>query len=121
MQNWLQCSSWEEPMERATDAGARRLYRMPWKRRIAALVLLLAACGFAVALWGGFLLQDRLDSGGAFGLPAVILFCGAILAAHLLLSAVILDERGIELRNLLGSRRLALAEIRGRRQYVSRG
>ena len=95
-----------------------RVYRLNWRAWIfPVLVFTLGAYG-TVGLMRGLLHPTR-----RFGMfsTVTLLVVGGLLTASALTTRLILTDDAIELRSILQRNRLAVTEIRGRRESISRG
>jgi hypothetical protein len=94
---------------------------MRWFRQVLPVLFLVVGSLIWIVNWGRIVSGDREPRLWDIALPVVLTLGGAFWVASTLSSSVTLFDDAIELRTLLGRKRLSFDQIRGRREYVSRG
>jgi hypothetical protein len=92
---------------------------MRWFRQVLSVLFLVVESLIWIVTWGRVISGDREPRLWDIALPVVLTLGGAFLVASTFSSSVTLFDDAIELRTLLGRKRLSFDQIRGRREYVS--
>jgi hypothetical protein len=98
-----------------------RVYRLRWGQRAFALFFLVFSVFFVFGSWRRLLIAQEEHRPLLLILSVIFLVVGVGLNLNAFQTAVTFTSDAIELRSILGRRRLPLSEIRGRREVVARG
>jgi hypothetical protein len=98
-----------------------KVYRMKWWRRASAILLLMFGILFSAAFCWGPVIRHADPNPLGIAISAAFTLVGIFWTISAFKSTVTLSDDAIEVRGILGCKRLPLNGIRGRREYVVRG
>jgi len=98
-----------------------RVYRLHWGQRSFSVLFLAFGVFFVIGSWRSVFLAQEESRPLLLILSMIFLVVGVGLTVNAYQTTVTFTSDAIELRSILGRRRLPLGEIRGRREVVASG